>query len=174
MRFGHACFNKLMARSDVTRPDGSSTFSKRHSPKYDQTTLPSLFLATVPRMNSHDNIRALVAETLETNVKPEQDLFDAGMVLFAGQLIAEGLLKPPYHFNIILGNIAGTKASIKSQPALYGLHPKISIVCLLGVLGTCKYKHICSSWPRLTECALNKTTTYVYLVFRCLQKTLKV
>ena len=47
----------------------------------------------------------LVTKMNEEGIKPELEVFDVGMVNYAKYLIQKGLLKPPYYFNIILGNL---------------------------------------------------------------------
>ena len=43
---------------------------------------------------------------LDNNIKPELEVFDVGMVNFANYLIDKGVLKPPFYFNILLGDVA--------------------------------------------------------------------
>lgn len=49
----------------------------------------------------------------ETKTKPELEVFDLGMMENAKKLIAEGHLKPPYHFQFILGAPGGAPATPK-------------------------------------------------------------
>lgn len=53
--------------------------------------------------NSWGTIKALATAMLEFGVKPELEIFDFGMVDNALRLIKEGLLRPPYHFDFVLG-----------------------------------------------------------------------
>ncbi len=48
-------------------------------------------------------IRKLATKMKQKKIKPELEIFDAGMVETAYQLIEEKLVVPPLHFNIILG-----------------------------------------------------------------------
>ena len=50
----------------------------------------------------------------ERGVKPELEIFDTGHFTQAYQLINEGLLDPPYLFQICLGVSGGAEASLKS------------------------------------------------------------
>lgn len=53
--------------------------------------------------NSLPSVRALAARMLELDVRPELEVFDYGMIDNAEILIKEGLLRPPYHFDFVLG-----------------------------------------------------------------------
>ena len=50
----------------------------------------------------------------ERGVKPELECFDAGHVTLAKNLIEQGLVDPPYLFQIVLGTSGGMEASTKS------------------------------------------------------------
>jgi uncharacterized protein (DUF849 family) len=66
-------------------------------------------------------------------VQPEIECFDTVMLNYTNYLISKNMLKPPYHINVILGNIYngqsdfGTLASIKSNL------PVNSYTCLGGI-----------------------------------------
>lgn len=49
---------------------------------------------------------------MEQNIKPELEAFDLGMINYAKYLIRRQMLKPPYYFNLILGNIACAQADM--------------------------------------------------------------
>ena len=49
---------------------------------------------------------------MEQNIKPELEAFDLGMINYAKYLIRKQMLKPPYYFNLILGNIACAQADM--------------------------------------------------------------
>lgn len=53
--------------------------------------------------NSWPIVSGLAQRMLELDVKPEMEIFDFGMVDNALRLVKEGLLKPPYHFDFVLG-----------------------------------------------------------------------
>ena len=50
----------------------------------------------------------------ETDVKPEIEVFDPGMIYNAGYYIKRGILKPPCHFQFCMGVAGGIKASTKN------------------------------------------------------------
>lgn len=49
----------------------------------------------------------------ELNVKPEIEIFDAGMIYTAQYYVKTGVLKAPCHFQLILGAAGGVKATIE-------------------------------------------------------------
>jgi 3-keto-5-aminohexanoate cleavage enzyme len=54
-------------------------------------------------INSPTFLRGLAGAMDEHRVTPEIEVFDTGMIQVAKDLIAEGLLKPPYWFQFVLG-----------------------------------------------------------------------
>jgi uncharacterized protein (DUF849 family) len=59
-------------------------------------------------------IQALAKKMMENNIRPELEVFDLGMINYAKYLIRKGFIKPPYYFNLILGNIACAQANMLS------------------------------------------------------------
>jgi len=70
---------------------------------------------------------------LERNIKPELEAFDLGMIHFAKILIGEGLIKPPFYFNLLLGNVAGAQVSLGDVAALVNNLPVESVWSLAGI-----------------------------------------
>jgi|SRR5579872_5531856 len=54
-------------------------------------------------MHSQGTLRAMARTFLELGVKPEIEVFSAGDILFANQMITEGLLAAPPFFQMVLG-----------------------------------------------------------------------
>ena len=78
-------------------------------------------------------IQALAKKMLQNNIKPELEIFDLGMINYAKYLIRKGLIKPPYYFNLILGNIACAQADILSLGLMIKELPEGSIWSVGGV-----------------------------------------
>jgi 3-keto-5-aminohexanoate cleavage enzyme len=53
--------------------------------------------------NSLPTIRAILARLQQHGITPELEIFDDGMLATADVLFAKGLLKPPAHFDFVLG-----------------------------------------------------------------------
>jgi len=60
----------------------------------------------------------------ESNIKPEIEIFDAGMVYNAIYYIKKGILKSPCHFQIVLGAAGGMTNEIRNLVFLRGLLPE--------------------------------------------------
>lgn len=90
-------FNEFEKRSEVLSlyPDMGSL------------TLSSLNFSASASVNSPDMITNLALAMNALGVKPELEVFDLGMINYAHYLIKKDILKPPFYFNIITGNVAG-------------------------------------------------------------------
>ncbi len=93
---------------------GRNTSSLEHrsevlelQPDLGSLTLSSLNFPGQASINAPETIVGLVEKMNRFGVKPELEVFDLGMVNYAKYLIRKSLLKAPFYFNIILGNIAG-------------------------------------------------------------------
>ncbi len=78
----------------------------RAKPDMGSLTLSSLNFPRSGSMNSPDIIRQLAEEMTRHGILPELEVFDLGMMNYAGYLIRKGILSAPHYMNIILGNIA--------------------------------------------------------------------
>jgi len=79
-------------------------------PDMASLTLSSLNFNAEPSVNSPEMIQSLALRMQERGIKPELEVFDAGMINQAKYLARKGILNPPYYFNFILGNIACAQA----------------------------------------------------------------
>lgn len=70
---------------------------------------------------------------LECNIKPEIEIFDGGMVYNALYYIKKGVLKPPCHFQFVLGCAGGLPATIESLVFLRNLIPEESTWSACGI-----------------------------------------
>ncbi len=102
-------------------------------PQMASLTLSSVNFVTGASVNCPDTIRSIAEDMKKNNVKPELEVFDIGMAEFAHVLIAEGLLEPPYYFNILLGNIAGLKTNASHVAAVINSLPEGSIYAFAGI-----------------------------------------
>lgn len=82
-------------------------------PDMASLTLSSLNFSHSASVNPPEIIIKLAVKMQENGIKPELEIFDVGMMNYAQYMIAKGYLKPPFYFNILLGNIfsAQTKAA---------------------------------------------------------------
>jgi 3-keto-5-aminohexanoate cleavage enzyme len=64
-------------------------------------------------LNLPEFLEALAKETLTRGIKPELEVFEVGMVYTCLDYLGKGLLKPPLHFQFVLGTPAGMPATSK-------------------------------------------------------------
>lgn len=69
----------------------------------------------------------------ENNVKPEIEIFDAGMVYNALYYLKKGILKAPLHFQFVLGAAGGMDATVENLVFLKSLIPADSTWGALGI-----------------------------------------
>ena len=84
--------------------------------------------------NSPEFLRALAARMRDANVKPELEVFDAGMIGNALRLAEEGLLDPPMFIQLVLGVAGGAPATPRQLVHLVDMLPPDAIwsVCAIG------------------------------------------
>jgi uncharacterized protein (DUF849 family) len=102
-------------------------------PDMASLTLSSLNFAKAASLNEPETIRFLAKRMQERGICPELEVFDLGMIHFAKKLIAEGLIKPPYYFNLLLGNLAGAQATLNDVAALVHQLPAGSLWSTAGI-----------------------------------------
>jgi len=102
-------------------------------PDMGSLTLASLNFPGQASVNAPDMVRRLAETMAERGIRPELEVFDVGMVNYAHYLISKGALRPPYYFNILLGNIASAQATPAQLAAIVSALPEDSIWCLAGI-----------------------------------------
>lgn len=102
-------------------------------PDMGSLTLASLNFPQQASINAPDMVRRLAERMQERGIKPELEVFDAGMVNYACYLIEKGVLTPPYYFNILLGNLASAQSTPAQLAAILSALPPDSIWCLAGI-----------------------------------------
>jgi 3-keto-5-aminohexanoate cleavage enzyme len=99
-------FGEYAKRSDCLQLD------EELKPDFASLTLSSLNFNKEASVNSPQMIQDLARTMLEKGIRPEMEVFDLGMINYAKYIIQKGLVKPPYYFSLILGNIACAQADI--------------------------------------------------------------
>jgi len=120
-------FFEFEKRSEVLELKG------KLKPDFGSLTLSSLNFNKQVSINSPEMIQALAKKMLDSNIRPEMEAFDLGMINYAKYLINKGLINPPYYFNLILGNIACAQADILSLGLMIKELPENSIWSAGGV-----------------------------------------
>jgi 3-keto-5-aminohexanoate cleavage enzyme len=84
-------------------------------------------------LNPPEFLEMLAIETLAKGIKPELEVFEAGMVETCNRYLEKGLLKPPLHFQFVLGVIGGMPATAKSLLHLSEILPQGSTWSVIGI-----------------------------------------
>lgn len=69
----------------------------------------------------------------ECEIKPEIEIFDAGMIYNAMYYVKNGVLKTPCHFQFVLGAAGGSAATVENLVYLKSLLPEGSTWSALGI-----------------------------------------
>ena len=120
-------FFEFEKRSQVLELDGEL------KPDFGSLTLSSLNSNKQASINTPQMIQDLAKMMLSNNIRPELEAFDFGMINYSKYLIKKELLKPPYYFNLILGNIACAQANTLSLGLMIKELPENSIWSVGGV-----------------------------------------
>jgi uncharacterized protein (DUF849 family) len=116
-------FPELEQRSEVLQllPDmGSLTMSSLNFPSGASINQPEMILSLIKEMDKY-------------GVQPEIECFDAGMLNYTNYLISKNILKPPYHINIILGNMYNGQCDLGTLSTIKNNLPSNSFTCLGGI-----------------------------------------
>jgi uncharacterized protein (DUF849 family) len=116
-------FPELEQRSEVLQllPDmGSLTMSSLNFPSGASINQPEMILSLIKEMDKY-------------GVQPEIECFDAGMLNYTNYIISKNILTPPYHINIILGNMYNSQCDLGTLSTIKNNLPSNSFTCLGGI-----------------------------------------
>jgi uncharacterized protein (DUF849 family) len=102
-------------------------------PDMASLTLSSLNFQTGASINEPDVILQLIEQMDKWGVIPELECFDTGMINMTNNLISKNILKPPFYFNIILGNLYNSQSDILSVANMKHQIPKNVITTIGGI-----------------------------------------
>ena len=102
-------------------------------PDMGSLTMSSLNFPTGTSINEPDMILSLISEMDKYGVQPEIECFDSGMLNYTNYLISKNKLQPPYHINVILGNIYNGQCDLNTLSLVKNTAPNNSYVCLGGI-----------------------------------------
>jgi len=102
-------------------------------PEMASLTPSSLNFAKSASLNAPDTVVKLAERMYERGIKPEFEIFDTGMINYAKYLIAKGIAKPPYIFNILLGGIATAQADLLELGLMVERLPQDSVWLGAGI-----------------------------------------
>jgi len=84
-------------------------------------------------MNHPKFLEELGMTMQEYGVKPELEIFDAGMLYNSFYYLKKGVLKAPLHYQFVLGAAGGMTATVKNLVFLHGLMPEGNTWSALGI-----------------------------------------
>lgn len=99
-------WSELEKRADVLALDDDL------KPDMASLTLSSLNFIGTASVNAPETVRGLARIMRDRGIVPELEIFDLGMLNFAGVLRKEGLLVGPVAANLFFGNIAGLQPTL--------------------------------------------------------------
>lgn len=102
-------------------------------PDMASLTLGSMNFATEASVNDPRTITRLAEIMKERGIRPELEVFDLGMVNFAKILIDKDIIRPPFYFNILLGNPATAQATMLHLATIVNELPPQSVWSLAGI-----------------------------------------
>ena len=108
-------------------------FSLALKPEFVSFDAGSINLGGGVFVNSPEFLETLAKRTLEMGIKPELEVFDTGMVYACIRYMDQGLLKPPLHFQFVLGTPFGSPATTKSLVNFSEIIPRDSTWSVIGV-----------------------------------------
>ncbi|MDO5970478.1 3-keto-5-aminohexanoate cleavage protein [Flavivirga aquimarina] len=120
-------FGELDQRSDPLLLDGDL------KPDMGSLTLSSLNFNKTASINAPDMITNLATIMQQKGIVPELEAFDIGMINYAKYLEKKELIKPPYYFNLLFGNIACSQANLLHTGVMINDLPKDSFFSLAGI-----------------------------------------
>lgn len=120
-------FNDFEKRTDVLKLEGNL------KPDMASLTLSSLNFMTQASVNDPTMVMKLAQEMLKRGIKPELEAFDMGMVNYSNYLIKKEIIKPPFYFNLMLGNITTAQANLLHVGIMVNEVPEQSIISLCGI-----------------------------------------
>jgi len=119
--------------SEFEKRSESLELTGESKPDMASLTLSSLNFNKQASINSPRMIQMLAKKMLDNNIKPELEAFDVGMINYAKYLYEKQLVKPPFYFNLILGNIACAQANILNLGLMVTELPESSVWSVGGV-----------------------------------------
>jgi len=120
-------WSEFEKRSEVLHLSGMA------KPDMGSLTLGSLNFPTGPSVNSIEMVTHLASAMQEKGIKPELEVFDAGMLNLGKILESKGILKGTKYWNFLFGNINSIPADTKSLNYLISLLPENSIWAAAGI-----------------------------------------
>lgn len=102
-------------------------------PDMASLTLGSLNFPTGPSVNSIDMVSKLASAMQENGIKPELEVFDAGMINLGKILESKGIINGTKYWNLLFGSMNSIPADVRSINYLTSLLPENSVWAAAGI-----------------------------------------
>lgn len=103
------------------------------NPEMASLTLGSMNFPQHPSVNSFQTIMKIANKMKEKKICPELEIFEPGFINTAKYLIRKGYLKPPIHFNLLLGSLGSISADMSDLAFLVNSLPNGSTWSATGI-----------------------------------------
>ncbi len=124
-------FGELEKRAEPLELDGDL------KPDMGSLTLSSVNFNRQASLNEPGMIQALAARMNDRGIVPELEAFDLGMINYARYLEKKKLIRPPFYFNLLLGNVSCAQAELLHAGIMLRDLPDRSYWSLAGI-GDCQ------------------------------------
>lgn len=101
---------------------------------------------TGPSINAPETIKKLLGRMHEREIVPELEIFDLGMLDYAEYLREKGILKPPFYFNLLLGNLGTIAAKQINLLRMIGAIDKNFPGAILAATGIGRFQFDVNGW----------------------------
>jgi 3-keto-5-aminohexanoate cleavage enzyme len=102
-------------------------------PDLASLTLSSLNFPSGASVNQPEIILGILEEMDKWGVIPELECFDSGMINYANTLIKKNKIKPPFYFNVILGNLFNAQSDLATISQIKSQIPNGSMTTIGGI-----------------------------------------
>lgn len=103
------------------------------APEMGSLTIGSMNFPKVESVNSPTMVSMLAGKMNEMGIVPEWECFEIGMIEYTHHLIKQGILKPPFYCNILLGSLGTLSSTPANIAAAVNALPKGVTWALAGI-----------------------------------------
>jgi uncharacterized protein (DUF849 family)/GNAT superfamily N-acetyltransferase len=121
---------------EVEKRGEALTMEGDSRPDMASLTLSSLNFITGPSVNAPETIQALAETMRDRGIRPELEVFDAGMAYVAEHLADKGILEPPFYANLMMGSLGTAPARMADLAHIVDSLPAGTTWAAAGLGGT--------------------------------------
>lgn len=122
--------------SEIEKRGEALTMEGDCAPDMASLTLGSLNFITGPSVNAPETIQGLAEMMRDRGIRPELEIFDAGMAYVAEHLADKGVLEPPFYANLMMGSLGTAAARMADLAHIVDALPAGTTWAAAGLGGT--------------------------------------